>query len=84
MSARANIKRSTRRLGRKKVEDGILTYLQGGVATTDVEFGEVSIKFRDKSLYQRGLGFKTFSINGVNYNQACNAEHEMTITYLFH
>jgi hypothetical protein len=72
------------KLSRKKVEDGILTYLQGGICTTDLEFGEAEVKFKDKVLFHRGLGFKTFSLNGVSYTQATKDESKLTITYLFH
>lgn len=72
------------RLNKKKVEDGILTYLQGGTPTTDVEFGETHVKFSDRKQYDRALGFRTFKINNVSYTLATKDEAKMTITYLFH
>ena len=75
---------ATKKLNRRKVEDGILTYLQGGVPSTDIEFGEMNVNFRDRKMFDRGLGFKAFSMNGVDYKQAAKDEKTMTITFLFH
>lgn len=77
-------KPATTKLNRRKVEDGILMYLQGGTPNTDIEFGETNVSFRDKNMFTRGMGFKNFSINGVHYKQAAKDEKNMTITFLFH
>lgn len=75
----------TKKLNRKKVEDGVLVYLKGGIATVDVEFGEVEVKFRDRGLFHRcQKSFRVFIMNDVHYTQASSDEKKMTITYLFH
>ena len=74
-----------KKLNRKNVEDTILIYLKGGIATADVEFGEVDVKFRDRGLFHRSQkSFRVFILGGINYTQASSDEKKMTITYLFH
>lgn len=77
--------KSKPKLNRKKVEDGILTYLQNAKATIDMEFGELEIKVHNRGLFNRyKSAFRVFIVNGIHYSQASSDERTMTITYLFH
>lgn len=84
MKKHINKKPATKKLDRKKVEDIVLTYHQGAVATADIEFGEVEVKFSNRPLFYRGLKFREFIIGGIRYALAAKDEKHLTITYLFH
>lgn len=74
-----------KKLNQKQVEDGVLVYLQGGVATSDVEFGEVEVKFKDRGLFERARkSFREFDMSNIHFTQASSDQPKMTITYLFH
>ena len=76
--------KASKKLDHKKVEDGLLVFLQGGTPTADVEFGEAEVKFKDRKLFTRSLGFRDFKMNNISYKLAAKDEIKMTITYLFH
>lgn len=77
--------KSTARLNKRKVEEGILMFLEGGTATSvDVEFGEAEIKFTSENKFDRGLGFREFDIDNIRYKLATKDPRRLTITYLFH
>ena len=82
--SKASTKTTIKHFSPKKVEDGILSFLIGGVANTDIEFGETNVSFEEKELFNRGLNFKKFDFNGIHFNLANKDEKQMTITYLFH
>ena len=73
----------SKKLDHKKVEDGLLVFLQGGTPTADVEVGEAEVKFKDRKLFTRSWGFREFEIEKISYKLAAKDEIKMTISYLF-
>lgn len=73
------------KLNKKKVEDGILVLVKGATPSTDLDFSEIHLLFKDRNLFERNArAFRDFQANGVSFKQASKDERKMIITYLFH